>query len=66
MSPGDGNEGAAKSKLRKGTKNTLNIYTANLSGGLLGEWGGWAGLHEGPARGQTAGHAGPDARLQQS
>ena len=36
MSPGDPSESQAKAALRKGTMQTLNIYTAALGGGLLG------------------------------
>jgi hypothetical protein len=36
MYPGDASESQAKSTLRKGTMQHLNLYTANLSGGLLG------------------------------
>lgn len=36
MSPGSLAEGQAKTALRQGTAQTLNIYTANPSGGLLG------------------------------
>lgn len=36
MSPGASSESQAKSSLRKGTWKDLNLYTADLSGGLLG------------------------------
>jgi hypothetical protein len=36
MQPGTGAEAQAKSALRQGGKNALNLYTANPSGGLLG------------------------------
>lgn len=36
MSPGAASESQAKSQLRKGTMQHLNLYSANLSGGLLG------------------------------
>lgn len=36
MSPGTSAETNAKTTLRKGTMSDLNIYLANLSGGLLG------------------------------
>lgn len=36
MYPGDTSESEAKTALRKGTMQHLNLYTADLSGGLLG------------------------------
>ncbi|MEI2777611.1 MAG: zinc metalloprotease [Tetrasphaera sp.] len=36
MAPGSNAEAAAKRSLRRGGTDTLNLYTANLSGGLLG------------------------------
>jgi len=40
MSPGATSESQAKGALRKGTKQHLNLYTADLAGGLLG-WSTW-------------------------
>lgn len=46
MMPGDASESQAKAALRKGTKSTLNMYTAALAGGLLG----WATFPSGAVR----------------
>lgn len=50
MSPGSGSERRAKSALRRGSADDLNIYTANPGGGLLGwasfPWNAWKKLSQ--------------------